>query len=50
MASYSSQLKEQAVHPLMPPNSQTVSIVSQDQVFLVQPCMQAGQPNCRRPH
>ena len=30
MASYSSQFKEQAVRRLMPPNSQTVSAVSQD--------------------
>jgi len=30
MASYSSQFKEQAVSRLMPPNSQTVSTVSQD--------------------
>ena len=30
MASYSSQFKEQAVRRLMPPNSQTVSMVSRD--------------------
>ena len=30
MASYSSQFKEQAVRRLIPPNSQTVSAVSQD--------------------
>ena len=30
MPSYSAQLKEQAVRRLMPPNSQTISMVSQD--------------------
>ena len=30
MASYSSQFKEQAVRRLMPPNSQTVSMVSRE--------------------
>lgn len=30
MPSYSAQFKEQAVRRLMPPNSQTVSMVSQD--------------------